>query len=397
MTPQFVTVEEMVETAGPVVARVLRARFRASLSASDDSRDNERARDCFQQTMLELIEKFARVVDGDDPPILSVPNYAARAANNCANEVIRPPNWTALANRIRRAISKETSLDTWEHAELGIVAGFVGWRTRDQASGSVANVRAVSGDLRASAVLATRWDRLGWADWAALLEEVFNAAGGPLPVGSVIHLLAELLDVAVEVPWTDDAPESGDSDPAIWQGWVRLPGTDESAIVRQQLHFLWGCVRQLRREWRLAYLLNPPSVSEPQPQRRAGEVGSRPRTSGRSTARGEIEVLPANGVASIEEIGNALELSAEDCRRIREALEASGRATGGADPMTIFDIWTHLPFPDSLIGRLLDRTGMQVLGLRKLALRELKGCMVDCAAPGHKGAPRPSAGQRGPL
>lgn len=375
------TIDQLVELARPVVVRVLRRRFHgASLSPSDERRENERAIDCFQQTMLELCAKFRRVLDEIDPPILSVPDYAARVAHNVVNEEVRPPNWTRLANRVRRVISVEVAFDTWDDQELGQVAGFAGWRAQRQPSGTVPQVRQAMSALRSDAVLATRWDNMGAPDWRTLLERVFDAAGGPLRLSALVLLLTEILDIASEVPWDDtvldeEALTTGDR--------VQAPSPEHSMIVKEQLMHLWACARELRREWRLAFLLNPPSTGEP---RRANDSAStadqalpphsRPRTSGRGTSRGELDVLPAHGVATVAEIGEALELTSSDCRLMGDAL--------GVDAADFDGLWHHLPVPDSVIGRMLGKTGMQVLALRKLAIRQVATCMVERAGPsGH--------------
>ncbi len=386
-TDHMMTLEDMVDVSRPVVTRVLRRRFPGvSLRPADDRRENDRALDCYQQAMLELCAKFARVLDATDPPILSLPDYAARVAHNVVNEELRPPNWTRLANRVRRVISRETAFDTWDDPEHGRVAGYAGWRAQRQGSGSLSEVRRAAGALRSGAVLATHWESLGGADWRVLLEQIFDAAGGPLRLTAVILFLAEILDVSSEVPWDDAVPD--DEAGAARDLESPTPRPDDQAEVRERLTHLWACARHLRREWRLALLLNPPSVAEPsRSPADAGREGSgaRPRTSGRGTARGELDVFPAHGVASIEEIGAALELSDADYRRIFEALGIAG-VPGG-----FYALWARLPIPDTVIGQLVGKTGMQVLALRRLAIRQVAGCMTEQeASPGHIVPNRPS-------
>ncbi len=382
------TIDQLVELAQPVVVRVLRRRFHgASLSPSDERRENERALDCFQQTMLELCAKFRRVLDQIDPPILSVPDYAARVAHNVVNEEVRPPNWTRLANRVRRVISVEVAFDAWDDQQLGQVAGFAGWRAQRQPSGTVSQVRQAMSALRSDAVLATRWDNMGAADWRTLLERVFDAAGGPLRFSALVLLLTEILDIASEVPWDDTALDEEALTP---EGLAQAPSPERSIIVKEQLVRLWGCARELRREWRLAFLLNPPSTGEPRradgsasATDQAPPLHSRPRTSGRGTSRGELDVLPAHGVATVAEIGDALELTPSDCRLMGDAL--------GIEAVDFDGLWCHFPVSDSVIGRVLGKTGMQVLALRKLAIRQVATCMVERSGErGHIASAPPS-------
>jgi hypothetical protein len=373
--------DDLVEAARPVVARVLRRRFHGvSLRPSDDRRENERAIDCYQQAMVELCAKFRRVIDGTDPPILSLPDYAARVAHNVVNEELRPPNWTRLANRIRRVMSKEAAFEVWDDVEHGRVAGYAGWRARRQASGSLSELRRTAGSLRSDSVLATHWENIDGPHWRTLLERVFDAAGGPLRLSTVVLFLADILDVASEVPWEDDGMDGEAGAPRDPES--PAPRAEDQVVLKEQLRHLWECARQLRREWRLALLMNPPSMADPRrevPEAGVGASGSRPRTSGRGTSRGELDVFPAQGVASIQEIGEALELTGADYHRIFEAIGVGEDAKTLSGPAAFYRLWAYLPLPDSLIGQLVGKTGMQVLALRRLAIREVAGCMADRA------------------
>jgi hypothetical protein len=51
---------------------------------------------------------------------------------------------------------------------------------------------------------------------------------------------------------------------------------------------------------------------------------------------------------------------------------------------SIYVLWDCLPLPDKAIGAMLGKTGMQVLGLRKLAIRQVAACMRTAMnPPGH--------------
>jgi hypothetical protein len=167
---------------------------------------------------------------------------------------------------------------------------------------------------------------------------------------------------------------------------------DPEALVaiRQQLRLFWSCAQALRPEWRAALLLNLPSVSAPRRPEPSedplDDPAPRPRTSGRSTDRGEIDVLVAHGIASIAEVGQALALTHEQYQQVLAEL-----GMPGATP-SIYALWNHLPLPDKAIGVMLGKTGMQVLGLRKLAIRQVAGCMRSgMTVRSHIEAPRPSS------
>jgi hypothetical protein len=196
----------MVAAAMPIVERVVRKRFfGVSLSPRDDRYENERARDCVQQAMLDLIAKFNRVALAVDPPIDNVPQYAARTAHNTVNDVVRPRNWTRLKDCVFRVISKTPAFARWDDPELGKVCGYAGWRAQKQIKphASMVLLRQKSSELRAEAVLAIRWDNMGLTHWQTLLDKVFDIAGGPIEAATLINFLAELLEIGSEVPLGD--------------------------------------------------------------------------------------------------------------------------------------------------------------------------------------------------
>jgi len=99
------------------------------------------------------------------------------------------------------------------------------------------------------------------------------------------------------------------------------------------LERLWQEVRELPRAQRVALLLNL----------READGG------------GCLALFPATGVATLRQIADALELSAEQ----------------------FAELWPQLPLDDATIGRLLELTRQQVINLRKSArerlARRLKG------------------------
>jgi hypothetical protein len=199
----------MLASATPVVERVIRRRFLgASLRPSDDRYENERARDCVQQALTDLWYKLSRIAAEEDPPLRDLAGYAARVAHNAVNEVVRPPNWTRLKNRVLRVISKSPAFAVWEDPEWGRVTGYAGWRGRSMTAppAPIADVRVGADGLRADALLGTHWDNLVPDQWRALLERVFDGAQRPLRVATLVHALAELLDIRIEVPLDEFEP-----------------------------------------------------------------------------------------------------------------------------------------------------------------------------------------------
>jgi hypothetical protein len=198
----------MIDAVTPVVERVTRKRF-FGVPLWGDGYESERARDCFQQAILMLCEKFARVAAGIDPPIQSLEKYAARVAHNTVTNVVRPPNWTRLKHQVLRVISQHSAFATWDHPQFGTVCGYAGWRTQKdlKAHGSLVRLRQFTSELRTEAVFATRWDNMRRPHWQKVLELVFDAGSGPIEMTTLINFLAEVLEVGGDIPLD---PESDD-------------------------------------------------------------------------------------------------------------------------------------------------------------------------------------------
>ena len=136
-------------------------------------------------------------------------SYAARVAHNVVNDVVRPPNWTRLKNRLFRVIARTPAFAMWNDPQLGKVCGYVSWKNQTPrgARGSMATLRNSASDLRRDDVLATRWDNMGLTDRQVLLERVFDIAGGPIETTMLVTFLAELLEIGSEISLGDLDPD----------------------------------------------------------------------------------------------------------------------------------------------------------------------------------------------
>jgi hypothetical protein len=163
------------------------------------------------------------------------------------------------------------------------------------------------------------------------------------------------------------------------------------AAIREQLRLFWRCAKVLRPEWRAALLLNLPSVSgpsRPEPSEDPlEEPPPRDRKRGRSTDRGQIEVLVAHGIASIADVGEVLTLTPEQYHLVFDELRIPNAAP------SIYVLWDYLPLPDKVLAVMLGKNGVQqVIDLRKLAIRQVAACMrTAMTSRGHIGVRGPSS------
>ena len=93
-------------------------------------------------------------------------------------------------------------------------------------------------------------------------------------------------------------------------------------------------------------------------------------------------MLIVHGIASIRDIGETLALTPEQYQVVLAKL-----GEPGATP-SIYALWSHLPLKDQVIGVMLDKTGQQVLALRKLAIRQVALCMRHAMRPTVRMTPR---------
>lgn len=379
----FDSIDASLGEAMPIIARVVSSRLnvRVHVSASRlfESHHDD-AVECCTVAAGKLGEKLRRVEAQTDPPLESLANYAATVANSAVNEMFRTraPRRASFANRVRRAL-EQAQFSTWEQSNLQ-VAGYAGWRVLQRTPASLANVSALARDLKTDSLLATGWSQMDARVLGRVLARVFDIADGPIEINELITFLVELL----RVPLGRGTSLNGDDGDGTGPPPVApAPSHESRLIVQAELRKFWDCAQALRREWLLSLILNPPSA--PESAGRLPKDDDRQRDRNRGTLRGEIDVLPANGIASIAEIGRVLQLTPEQYALIARRLQVPVRVSADAGSLAPFyDIWPHLPLPDRLIGELLG-TDKQIAALRRSACRQVALCMTgsDRAPTGH--------------
>lgn len=362
------TLDGLYDHALPVVARVVGGRFRRAVKISaaglfESSSDD--ALECCARAAVRLAEKFRRVADGVDDQPASVDNYAATVSHNVVNDYFRAraPMRTSFANRIRRTLD-EPSFAVWEFDSL-VVAGYAGWRTAGPPRTLMPHESSLAQVVEEGGLAVQPWHLMDLPAFTRLLEAVFDLTAGPVEIHSLTSTLAAVLRV----------PDGGLVSAHEGSIASRSPLAGEALStleVREQLQRFWDCARQLRREWACALLLNLPSLPDSGAAVDSGEARQRDRRLG--SRRGEIEVLPFAGVASIADIGRALSLSSEDYSRLGKALNVSFSIDAADPERSFYELWPHLPLSDRVIAQLLD-TSKQIAALRRSAIRQLVKCM----------------------
>jgi hypothetical protein len=276
----------------PVIERVLTARLRRSKLAFGDVKE-----DLIAEVIVKLLRRLDRLAQEPETPIRSFEDYVAVVTYHAFDDFMRRtfPARTSLFHRVRYLLTHDPRLAMWD-LDQKQYCGLAEWKGREDGLRSadkfeIDQVKHRPQDLR------------------ALLLSLFAVARRPIELSSLVTLIMACWD--------------GAELPQLIQG----DRTDPLARLEniQVLRFLWAEIRQLPIRQRIALLLNLRD------------------SEGDSVAR----LLPLTGVASVDEIAEALELG------------------------DFQDLWASLPLDDLRIASLLQLTRQQVINLRKSARERL--------------------------
>jgi DNA-directed RNA polymerase specialized sigma24 family protein len=309
----------LVEThIEPVIKGVI--RFKLRLDAADEA-------DLAQEALAQWLAELRKL--GAEPDERSISDARALAATIAYRVCYawlrqRSPRRHALRNRLQYVLTRQAGLALWTGAGNLLIAGFAAWRGR--ASEPSEKLRRLPDDEKFLA----RTGRPGIEGQGAklndLLAAIFDCVGGPVAFDDLVSAVVALLRVKDEAPVSTEDEMGGaglaSSEDVAWQV--------EKRIFLQRL---WEEVRELPLAQRAALLLNLREAD----------------------GRGCLALFPATGVATLRQIADALEISAE----------------------RLAELWQRLPLDDATIAGLLNLTRQQVINLRKSArerlARRLKG------------------------
>ena len=291
------------DVAQPAISRVLR-RCRPGLEAAAGPAAVE---DVNAAVLLRVVQKLESARESEDEAVSRLDEYVARLTFNAVADVRRQsaPDRARLKRRLRYVATTDGRLAIWD-LPAGTVCGLAAWRDR-------VDVRAA---LPVDAESAPESLRDGDRDADALVA-LLVLADAPLALDAVTELFGELWGV------TGGAVLSSDDE-------VRSDGHDPIAQyeTREQLQVVWEEIRALPVKQRTALLLNL----------RDGQ------------GRNAVVLFPLTGVATFDEIANAIEMSADE----------------------LSAIWPRLPLPDAELARTLGVERQQVINLRKSARARLQ-------------------------
>ncbi|MCA1579295.1 MAG: hypothetical protein LC794_18255 [Acidobacteria bacterium] len=306
--------------AEPVIKGVIRFKLRLSSYRATQRAESD---DIYQEVILQLLallQKFRKLPDGH--PIADLRGMAAIIAHRtCARWLRRQfPERHALKNRLHYLVSRQRSFALWQNADGDLVAGFAAWQT-------LPTHRAT--DINISSTQITPPKTAKAQDLADTVAAIFNHARGPVAFDELVTVVASLAGVS------DQPLESIAEDKDAFARMADTAERDPAWRIEKRMFLqrLWEELQQLPRNQRAALLLNLKDA----------------------TGFGSITLFPATGIATLRELANAVEMSAE----------------------SFAELWNELPIEDAKIAELLGITRQQVINARKSGrerlTRRLKG------------------------
>lgn len=307
--------------AEPVIKGVI--RFKLRLNSYRETQRAEAA-DIHQEVVLQLVaqlQRFRKLPSGH--PISDVRGMAAVIAHRtCARWMRRQfPERHALKNRLHYLLTRQRGFALWQDQDGKLVAGFAVWREQEKPVRNLVEVEKLPAHIRA--LKSDKPQQL-----AETIASIFTFLDGPIEFDELVSGLAAIQGIS------DQPIESlADDEDALLEPVASEPNQAWRIEKRIFLQRLWEELQQLPVNQRTALLLNLKDAS------------------GFSC----ITLFPATGIATMRQLAEALEMSAE----------------------SLAELWNDLPLEDSRIAELRGLTRQQVINARKSGrerlARRLKG------------------------
>ena len=307
--------------AEPVIKGVIRFKLRLS-----SYRETQRAEadDIYQEVVLQLVAQLQRFRKlPHESPITDLRGIAAVIAHRtCARWLRRQfPERHALKNRLHYLLTRQRGFALWQDQGGKLVAGFDVWQEQKNTTRSLGDLEKLPANVQT-----LKSDKS--QELAESIAGIFNYLGGPIEFDELVSGVAAIQGVS-DQPFEALAD---DDDHAI-EPAAAEPDQAWRTEKRMFLQRLWEELRQLPVNQRVALLFNLKDAS----------------------GFGCITLFPAMGIATMRQLAETLEMSAEN----------------------LATIWNELPFEDTRIAELLGLKRQQVINARKSGrerlARRLKG------------------------
>jgi RNA polymerase sigma factor (sigma-70 family) len=309
------------EHADPVIKAIIRHKLRLGSHSVAQRAESD---DLYQDVLVQLLANLRQFrALPDEHPISDLRGMSAIIAHRTCSRWMRRqfPERHTLKNRLHYLLTRQRGLALWQDEEGKQIAGFETWQQQSRTP----NARSFD-----SGVFALVPKVVGPQQLADAVAAILNHVGSPVEFDDLVSGLAEHMGIRDQP--MESLTEEEDALPLSAAGEPDQAWRLEKKVFLQRL---WDELQQLPVNQRMALLLNLKDSS--------GGVC--------------ITLFPATGVASLRQLAETLELSAE----------------------RFAELWNELPLEDARIAELLGVTRQQVINARKSGrerlARRLKGFM----------------------
>jgi hypothetical protein len=311
--------------AEPLIRRIVTFKL-GSASREGGGTSRPDVEDVCSTAVCNLLARLERLKgQGDQPAFRSFSGYVAVIAYNACNEYFRAkkPAWLSLSMKVRYLATHAPGFALWESGEGREVCGFA----RDRGQEPVSDLSPLS-EARTKLRRARDPGRLSLGE---LVEAILNAAKAPLVFEALVEVLADWS--GLKETRMQSLDEGAGQDAYRWQQLPDgQPTAETKSIDRSYMQRLWSEICGLSLPHRKALLLNL-----------------------NDSAGGDIQLFDFLGIATIEQIGVALEM----------------------DPMQFAALWKELPLDDARIGREIGMSRQDVANRRSSARQRLARRMKE--------------------
>jgi hypothetical protein len=316
------------ESASPTIKTIIRNKLQVSLSESDGSQQNQDALEVDSEVKAQLIAELRAVKT--DPQKRAINNFRSYVAvitfHSCYEYLRRKyPQRASLKDKLRHLLNNHADFNLWESIDKSsreLVCGFDWWQKKGVAPAQAVHIERIREDPTVLGQISSNGN-LQNSHFNEMLTSIFNYAGGPIKLDNLVNIVAHLYDIK------DQLDEANSDEEERQRTFESIPDTRVNVAleVEQRIYLqrLWKEICELPLKQRMALLLNLRDAN------------------GRSV----LMLLPHSRVATIRQIAEALEMSAEK----------------------FASIYVELPLDDATIAEHLGIPRQQVINLR-LSARE---------------------------
>jgi RNA polymerase sigma factor (sigma-70 family) len=314
--------------AQPLIQNIIHYKLSVAPSPAPFNQDAQEVEDVANEVILRLVRALQECRSSpQEKSIASLRSYVAMMAYNASDEYLRQkyPRRASLKNKIRYLLTHQPGLGLWESPTGKLLCGLPSWQQAKHAAAQIRQLSQIQDELDVFLQKRFRGTETARVKLPELLAALFEFSDSPIEIETLVTWVSEILGIreARFEAITDDT-ESGNLSSLSTDPRARA---EETFDHKARLETVWQEILQLPPRQRTALLLNL----------RDEEGGS------------AIVLLPILRIATIQQIAEALELSAEE----------------------LASMWNDLPLEDGRIAERLCATRQQVINLRKCARARL--------------------------